>query len=880
MGRNKKGVDRFSLFPDGRIKSVKNFSQTEGFEGFEANMRASYLADNQLYICTILGLFKLAVKNKTIDPQPFKPEITNVRISNSGGQWIDSLTQNKNVWFAGQNSGIVFDKNPKAISFSYNCINAIFGNKLLYSYQLDQGSWSEPVHEKQTILIGIEGGKHVFRVRTTYDKVQFSNASEFKFEISIPWYLNPWIIWISLLLFLFAFLLSGRWFLNLFKENQFNNSNLNIGERSGQIILFLFTLFYPITYYINSYFEKHIYFNSVNILIITVINLVFFVIRLLNFADKKRIQIFLIISFLIFIIDSSVSLVMSQMASYHVITLLYISSLAYLVFYRYWQIILFSIFINAFALWCHIYIENPFYNPIPFQMGTLGLSVILIIMHIARTSNEQKVKFAHQVVNTGPVLVLGFRFDGTLIFSSENVKKLLGFTPIEIEGRNWWSIVITKNEDMLAMLQRIIEHREKDFKIKLKTKQGDFRVYNFTGRAINKDVMVMLGQDITDSQLLETRFEHLVENAPDAIYQTDFYGKIIYANPQTSLLLGIPKENLIGKHFIENVKEEVRENVMAFYREQFSNRTPITYNEFPVVTRTGQIRWFGFQVSMLQSPDKNKIEGYLSIGRDITERIESEQLIQIQHKNITDSLNYASRIKQALLPTEGLLKKVFTHYAFYKKPKDIIGGDFFWIQQSSKKALFVMGDCTGHGVPGAFMTTIAVGLLRQIVKEDGYWNVEEILGLFNRAIVRLLGSNLGNEMPDFAELALLHIDFENGKMDFLSSGIGMYQAKADGTMIPHLNGSRGYNFKYDYKGQSQSIEIDPNDVFFIFTDGLFDQIGGTENKRLGRKRLLEWIAKSDQRDIKKGLGQIEKHLEQWQGMLPQIDDRMMLSFRF
>jgi serine phosphatase RsbU (regulator of sigma subunit) len=273
------------------------------------------------------------------------------------------------------------------------------------------------------------------------------------------------------------------------------------------------------------------------------------------------------------------------------------------------------------------------------------------------------------------------------------------------------------------------------------------------------------------------------------------------------------------------------------------------------------------------------IDGYLSIGRDITERLEAEQLIQYQHKNITDSVTYASRIKSAILPGEAALKALFTHVAVYNKPKDIIGGDFYWMGQNGKKYLFAFGDCTGHGVPGAFMTTISVGLLRETLKEDPNWNVEELLGLFNRSLVKLLGSNSEIESPDFVEMALLSVDFENNKIQFISSGIGLH-VLSKGEFTSYQEGSRGQNYKYDYRGMGKEISIQPGDVYYLFTDGMFDQLGGPKNKRLTKKGLLEIIRNSNQISLTQGIEEIKTGIETWQDSFAQIDDRLLISFRF
>lgn len=878
IGTNQ-GLDRVTVGPAGELKEVRNFGPEEGYDGYEANMRASYLHEHTLYICTIQGLFAMPVKSKVLDPLPPKPQITHVRASFKNGNWVDSIPGLNNYWYMTDLKGVVLEDNPAGISLSFSSINPIYPNRLYYSYLMDdnQRGWSPLKPETEAFFINPESGRHTFKVRTSYDGLSFSQPTTFEFEIKAPWYLSTGALLSGVVLVMLFVLVAARLLLRSFSEQRYLRQDLP--EKTSQIILLIFTVFYPVTLIVSSRFEPSIYFNAFNLALVTGLVGGFFVISFLVPTAKRHIRMALILSFLIFIADTSWGIIQSNMAPFHIVALLYISTLAFLVFNKYWQIIAYGVFLNSFALFCNFYFDQPLYSPVPFQMGATGLSIILVIIHLAKQSGEEKLVFANKVVNSGPVLVLGFKFDGTLVFSSENMYEILGFSNWEVAGRIWWSEVVGRNEDVLTMLRSIQEKKETELKVHLKSKKGDLRMFKFAGRAINEEMMVLMGQDITESEALEARFENLVENAPDAIYQTDFYGRIVYANPQTSFILGISNKDLIGRSYTEFLREDMRDTVIEYYSLQTKSRVTSTYHEFPVVTRTGQVRWLGFQVSLLTSDGGKKIEGYLSIGRDITERLEAEQLIQYQHKNITDSLTYANRIKSAILPGESALKTLFTHVAVYNKPKDIIGGDFFWLTHFGKKHVFVLGDCTGHGVPGAFMTTIAVGLLRETVKEDSNWNVEEILGLFNRSLVRLLGSNSEIDSPDFVELALLAVDFEQNKIQFISSGISLNLLRK-GEIETFQEGSRGQNYRYDYRGMSQEIFIQPGDVFYLFTDGMFDQLGGPSNKRLTKKGLKEIIRKSNHQSLQTGMEEIRSGLEAWQGSFPQIDDRLMISFRF
>jgi PAS domain S-box-containing protein len=843
-------------------------------------MRASCIHQDNLFVCTIQGLFAMPVKSRILDPLPLKPEITHLKASFRGGVWSDTLPGFSSQWYLTDRTGFNIQGQPTAISISFRAINPVYPQKLKYSFRKDSedSPWSPFSPEMETIWFDPGPGQHVFWVRTSYDGITCSTPSRLTFSIEAPWYQRTWVLVLGLLLVFVVGGISARTLIKSLSDQQHFHEGVSLPEKTSQVILLIFAIFYPVTQLVSARFEQHVVLNPVLLFLTCLATIGFFGISLFSPSSKKHIRLFLSVSFLLFLFDTGTSVIQSNMAPYHVVALLYISSISFLVFDRYWQILGFGVALNVFAFWCGQNISQPLYSPVPFQMGATGLSVVLFIIHLSKKSVEDKLSFSNKVVNSGPVLILGFRFDGSLVFASENISEILGYSSQEVGGKMWWSDVVSREEDVVTLLHRIQDQKESEVKAYLRNKKGEFRKFQFSGRALSQDMMVLLGQDITDRESLEIRFEHLIENAPDAIYQTDIHGTMIYANPQTSFILGIPNTLLIGRKYTEFIRPEEKESVVEFYRNQTRNRIPSTYHEFPVVTKNGQVRWLGFQVSLLLSEGGRKIDGYLSIGRDITERLEAEQLIQHQHKNITDSLTYASRIKSAILPGETALKSLFTHAAVYNKPKDIIGGDFFWLAHEGKKHYFAVGDCTGHGVPGAFMTTIAVGLLREIVKDESLKNVEEILGFFNRSLVRLLGANSEIQSPDFVELALLSIDFEDNSIQFISSGIELHMVRK-GEIYSYKEGSRGQNYRYDYRGLSQTISIQPGDVFYLFTDGMFDQLGGPGQKRLTRKRLLKIIRDSNHSSLLQGLEEIKSGVEEWQGSFPQIDDRLLISFR-
>lgn len=874
------GLDRITVNKNGQLLSIKNFGPADGYEGYEANMRASFLSGNALLIGTIEGLFQVPVGKTNLDPLPPKPTITSVAISQGNGKWTDNEWNNPSSWFPVPAMGALIPGAEKGISFSFRAINPGLPQKLLYSFMLEGHStqWSEPGADTRAIFGDLKGKEFTFWVKTTYDGKSFSIPEKFTFMVHQPWFQEaPFVAFASLrILGLISILFLGIY--RNVKRNSLIRSQTVTPERLSQILLLLAVLFHPISYFLSPLSQAgHFFARMVFIANISAVSL-FLLLTFISREFRRKSFLFLQITFILFIASKAYSVFITALDPYYVVSYLFVSVLGYLVLSRFWEIILFGILEVGFSLVCYGSIVHPHYHPLLFIASNLLVFILLMLTLLKKKKQDTRLEFSNTVVNTGPVLVLGFNNNGTLVFSSGNALDLLGFHEYEITGKLWWSEAVQEIEEIEKLKNRLAYGDKSPVQVRLKKKNGSHCLYKFSFRPLNEHITLLLGQDITEAQALENKFEHLVENAPDCIYQTDFYGKIVYANPQTAFLLGVSQKDLVGRMFYEFIREDKRQEVLDFYTRQFRENIASTYSEYPMVTTAGHVRWLGFQVVMLNRTAEQNIEGYIAIGRDITERLEAEQLIQHQHKNITDSLSYASRIKQALLPDERALKETFKEAACINQPKDIIGGDFFWISRSGKKQVFVLGDCTGHGVPGAFMTTIAVGLLRQIIREDVSRSCEDVLSIFNKTLTKLLTTNGKNDGNDFVEMAVCFIDEEQQRMHYISSGIGLHLLR-NGRLESFHNGSRGLNFQVDYKGQAQIIEIQPNDVFYLFTDGLFDQIGGEKKKRFTRQRLLDLIQQQSFNNLDEGVSSIKKELKSWQGDLPQIDDQLLVAFR-
>jgi len=292
-----------------------------------------------------------------------------------------------------------------------------------------------------------------------------------------------------------------------------------------------------------------------------------------------------------------------------------------------------------------------------------------------------------------------------------------------------------------------------------------------------------------------------------------------------------------------------------------------------------------------------------------------KSLIEKAHTQITDSLYYAAIIQQAVLPKPSLMKFCFKEHFTLFMPRDIVSGDFYWTTQVNDITLFAVADCTGHGVPGAFMSMLGISLLNEIVKREGLLKPDEILNLLRVHLINALQQEaVGNDIRDgmdislcslykedpqdqdyvleFAEAhnsALLLTTFDdvlkaeslNYESVFLEKqdGISVYQLKAD--LMPI-----SMHFKIEPFSR-RTIRVRSNDMVYLYTDGITDQIGGPEYKKMSNARLRNTFLNVFGEPPEKQRQVLEQELIDWMNQpdpisgspCDQIDDICVLGVR-
>lgn len=268
----------------------------------------------------------------------------------------------------------------------------------------------------------------------------------------------------------------------------------------------------------------------------------------------------------------------------------------------------------------------------------------------------------------------------------------------------------------------------------------------------------------------------------------------------------------------------------------------------------------------------------------LEEKVEerTQELAQ-KNKDITSSIQYAKRIQLAILPPLEQIYKYFPQAFILYKPKDIVSGDFYWFGLKNGKKIIAAVDCTGHGVPGAFMSMIGHNLLNQIISENGITEPDQILNLLHRGVQNALkqGTNIV-DTSDGMDLALCTIDEKNSELQFAGAFRPLFiinNGKLE-KIEPDKYPIGGSQLEAERKFRSNTIKLNKGDTIYMSSDGYADQFGGEKGKKFMVKRYNELLLSVQNKTMQEQAIELEHTIESWRGNYQQVDDILIIGIRF
>ena len=269
--------------------------------------------------------------------------------------------------------------------------------------------------------------------------------------------------------------------------------------------------------------------------------------------------------------------------------------------------------------------------------------------------------------------------------------------------------------------------------------------------------------------------------------------------------------------------------------------------------------------------------------KERTQEVREKSLkLELAYREIRDSINYAKRIQESILPADEMVSGAFPDSFIFYRPKDIVCGDFYWFAQKGDELLIASVDCTGHGVPGALMTVIGNSLLNQVLSMSDTTDPSKILSLLDKKLLETFQQHGNVVTNDGMDAAVCRYRINKREITFAGAKRPMYLFK-NGELI-EVKGNKSpigsFGHYYDKQFTSQKINMNKGDTIYLFTDGLQDQFGGEAGKKFMIKRFRDLLTEIQPVSMKDQKVRLDAEMDAWQGQYEQTDDMLLIGIRF
>ena len=357
-------------------------------------------------------------------------------------------------------------------------------------------------------------------------------------------------------------------------------------------------------------------------------------------------------------------------------------------------------------------------------------------------------------------------------------------------------------------------------------------------------------------------------------------GSLEYVNESFLRLHNITLEELKTKYGNSIYELSNNENIRQIIDEAVAGRRSVSYESLNKKSEVGRPLWESSTLTPIFD-ENDQLKKVIIIDTDVSERKRQEQIIVQKNKDITDSISYARKIQHAILPDIKVISEHLPQSFILYMTKDIVSGDFYWFTSFEDCCIIAAVDCTGHGVPGAFMSLIGYNLLNRIVNENRITDPRNILYELNIGVLQALHKS-ESETKDGMDIAICKINRKEGILEFAGAMRPLWiinnqtltEIKADKIPIGTVQGERHQTIAYT----THRIETRPGDRYYIFTDGYADQFGGAKDKKYSTSRFKNLLVANSQLDFASQEKNIRDEHNSWKAQNEQVDDILVIGF--
>jgi PAS domain S-box-containing protein len=509
---------------------------------------------------------------------------------------------------------------------------------------------------------------------------------------------------------------------------------------------------------------------------------------------------------------------------------------------------------------------------------------------------NQSQKRLYSLLENASELITIYDQEQKLKYVSPSVTNILGYSEEELIAGKDFERITKKGQLVLnQMFKDLLSDPDQPQIVQYSylNKHGAIMYLETTGRNLLNDAaingLLLNTSDITErkraekEQRMRGQMQTLSDNSPDIILRIDLNRQFFYVNPAIEMYTGVKSDEFIKKQLNEvGLREEIVSTIDQTTAEVKEAKSKIQKEiNFPLkeekkIMNLNAIPEFN---------EEGRLETVLFILHDITELKKIEEEVKEKNAKITDSINYAFRLQNAILPSQRIIKEAFPDSFMFYRPRDIVSGDFPWFYEKGDDVYIAAIDCTGHGVPGAMLSLIGYFIMNQIVSQPLDLNPGQILTQLHKGVQQTLRQDReGASARDGMDVALCKINLKEMDLEYAGAHRPLYHVR-DGELIEY-KGTRSAIGGIPKEGkpeptfENHSIKIVKDDAVYFFSDGLPDQFGGPEGRKYFPKRIREHVLQNKDVPMSQMYQVFKKDYQEWLGDEVPIDDVLLLGIRF
>ncbi len=509
------------------------------------------------------------------------------------------------------------------------------------------------------------------------------------------------------------------------------------------------------------------------------------------------------------------------------------------------------------------------------------------VEEVNRTQNRMQLLLE----NASEVITI-YEEDESIRYISPSVETILGYGQKEMINKSDIDKVHPDHREIFkGLFSKMVESPDEKVTVQYeyRAKDGSFIWLESTGTNFISNPaihgFILNSRNITEKrraeqeQRMRSKMQALSENSLDLITRLE-QEEISYINPVIEDYTGRKPSAFLNRKVKEvDLDASILEGWLNVVEQVNSTNEKVSV-EIDFTSSMGQRI---MQVNGIPEFDESsKLESVLVVSHDITERKMIELEIQNKNKKITESINYAKRIQNAILPNSRVIGKALPDSFILYKPRDVVSGDFPWFVQIKDEIFIAAVDCTGHGVPGALLSLIGYFLLNDIVRSRKITEPGKILDLLDEGVTTTLRQDEDATTKDGMDIALCKLNMAERTVEYAGAHRPLYIMK--GGVMEEVKGNKfpigGGIFKNQTNFTNTKLNLGAGDSIYFSSDGFPDQFGGPESRKFGPKRTRETIERVHNNSMEDAMVVFDEEWENWRGETKQIDDVLLIGIKF